>query len=532
MLNLDKMKETDINQYKFIIPILTLFLTWNCAVSQGLIPGGYESLSLSEYVWSKSKTEFIEIEKIKDTSFFGLNPKGLVFKKRNQDWLRNEWKPKEKQKSDFITGVYIDALNQRVIVYPDKKEIWYYWGNERGSNNYSNLTIYHEIRRNDEVINAYLKWRQKGGEVIPFEISQAMENEEYQTVIKLSTEIINSTDSNKDENALLFYLMALSFDKLGDCTNAIDNFNQVIAIWGDKKTSGETYYSLGYCEFQIGNFESSIKNLTKAIEKGNTLAYPIRAAAFSKSQNHKNALKDFEIAEKLGVMDNSSYYYYYGFSYMELGATLYNSKQYDNSKVDFRNAIEQFERATQIDPNSWAAFKMKGKCYEMCGDYSKAVESYKKSLSIRDYQPEVQGYVNRLNRLLEEKKENYVKLKKENGVYKVPVSLNGIINIDFIFDSGAGEVLIAPEVAMVLLRSKTIDDDDKLEDGYFEIADGSVLRLSRFNIKEVQVGSKKIFNVKCAVSKEFGGDMLLGQSVLEKLGKYTFDYEKMRLIFN
>jgi len=519
-------------QLKLLLPILTFLLTCNCAIGQGLTPpGGYESMSLTEYVWSKSKNEFIEIETIKDTSLFALNPKGVAFKKSNQGWLKNNWKPKGDQTSNFITGEYIDALNQTVIVYPDKKEIWYYWGNDKSSNNYSNLTVYREIKKNNKVIDFYIKWRQKGGQFVPFKISQAFENEEYQTAIKLSTEITNRGDLKQEENALLFYITAQSFYKLGDYTNAIINFNEAVDIWGENKTAGVTYVSLGICEFQIQNYESSIKHLTKAIEIGNSEAYPIRGAAFSKNGNHKEALKDFEIAETLGLMDDSSYYYYYGFSYMELGAILYKKNEYDNSKVDFSNAIKQFNKVVKINPNSWAAFKMKGKCYEMCGDYSKAIDSYRKSLGIRDLQPEVEGYINRLNRLLEEKKTNYVSLKKENGVYKIPVSLNGVVNIEFIFDSGAGEVLISPEVAMVLLSSKTIADDDRLEDGYFEIADGSILRLSRFNIKEVQVGSKKIFNVKCAVSKEFGGDMLLGQSVLEKLGKYTFDYKKMKLIF-
>lgn len=116
-------------------------------------------------------------------------------------------------------------------------------------------------------------------------------------------------------------------------------------------------------------------------------------------------------------------------------------------------------------------------------------------------------------------------------MYKIPAFLNDVVNVEFIFDSGAAEVLISPEVAMVLLGSKTIKDDDVLEDGYFVTADGSILRLSRLNIKQVQIGSKIIFNVKCAVSNEIGGDMLLGQSVMEKLGKYTFDYKKMKLVF-
>jgi aspartyl protease family protein len=483
-------------------------------------------MSLTEYVWSKSKNEFIEIDMINENSLFAIQPKGIAFNKRNEGWLKNSWKRQGKQNSNFISGEYIDALNQTIIVYPNKKEIWYYWGNDKSLKNYTNLTIYREITKNDQVIEFYKKWSVKGGGVIPVEITQAFDKLDYQSVIRLSKEITNRGELKQSEDALLFFLTALSFYQIGDYSNAINDFNKTIAIWGENNTTGETYLKMGICELQIDNFSSSINLLTKAIEFGNSKAYPLRGIALTKNEDHKNALLDYEIAERLGLMDDFSDYYYYGFSYMELASAQYNKKN-NNSVVDYRNAIEQFDKSLKMNPNSWATFKMKGKCYELCGDYSKAIEAYRKSLSIRDHQTDIEDYIKRL----ENYKTNYVNLKKENGVYKVPVSLNGVVNIEFIFDSGASQVLISPEVAMVLLGSKTIEINDRLEDGYFVIADGSTLRLSRFNIKEVQIGQKKIYNVECAVSKEIGGDMLLGQSVLEKLGKFTFDYEKMKLIF-
>lgn len=86
-------------------------MTWTSGVSQGFKVGGYKSSGLTEYIWSKSKNEFIEIEKISGLSMFALSPKGVWFKKINQDWMGNKWESREKTKTDLIRGEYIDMLN-------------------------------------------------------------------------------------------------------------------------------------------------------------------------------------------------------------------------------------------------------------------------------------------------------------------------------------------------------------------------------------------------------------------------------------
>jgi tetratricopeptide (TPR) repeat protein len=235
-----------------------------------------------------------------------------------------------------------------------------------------------------------MEWQQKGGSSIPFEIRRAFDSGDFQIVIKLASAITNKNKVSKDEDALLFHLMGLSFYQLGDCLNAKNNFEKASAIWGEEATDGSTYFFLGFCSFKTEEFDLSIEYLTKAIERGETEAYPIRGAAFSKSQHFKKAIKDFEVAEKLSLInERSDYYYYFGFSYMELGSILYNKGEYANSKVDYREAIEKFNQAIQINPSSYASFKMMGKCYELSGEYEKAINSYENSLKIKDFQPEV-----------------------------------------------------------------------------------------------------------------------------------------------
>ncbi|MCW5914916.1 MAG: retroviral-like aspartic protease family protein [Chitinophagaceae bacterium] len=123
-----------------------------------------------------------------------------------------------------------------------------------------------------------------------------------------------------------------------------------------------------------------------------------------------------------------------------------------------------------------------------------------------------------------------VKLKKSGGVYEVPVELNGVLKIDFIFDSGASDVSISPDVALTLIKTGTIKESDWLPGAYYKFADGTTAKSMRFKLKSVKIGDKVVYDVTCSISNSLDAPMLLGQSVLSKFGSYTFDYKNGKLI--
>ena len=128
------------------------------------------------------------------------------------------------------------------------------------------------------------------------------------------------------------------------------------------------------------------------------------------------------------------------------------------------------------------------------------------------------------------KNSTIIKLQKAGSIYSVPVELNGVLKIDFIFDSGASDVSISPDVALTLLRTGTIKKEDWLEGAYYKFADGSTAKSKRFKLKSLKIGNKIISNVICSISNSLEAPMLLGQSVLSKFGKYTFDYKNGVLV--
>lgn len=127
--------------------------------------------------------------------------------------------------------------------------------------------------------------------------------------------------------------------------------------------------------------------------------------------------------------------------------------------------------------------------------------------------------------------EAQIRLKKEEGVLKVPVKINGVLNIDFILDSGASEVTIPPDIAMTLYKTGTISDKDWLPGRYYRFADGSVAKSYRFMLKSLQIGEYEFNNVSCAIASSTEAPLLLGQNVLERFGAYTIDNRQLLLSF-
>jgi aspartyl protease family protein len=114
-------------------------------------------------------------------------------------------------------------------------------------------------------------------------------------------------------------------------------------------------------------------------------------------------------------------------------------------------------------------------------------------------------------------------LKTQSGIYEIPIILNNTVRISFIFDSGASDVTISPDVAMVLFRSGTVDKSDYIGTQTYVFADGSTAECDVFNIKEINIGGMILKNVTASISNSMDAPMLMGQSVMQRLGKYSID---------
>ena len=124
---------------------------------------------------------------------------------------------------------------------------------------------------------------------------------------------------------------------------------------------------------------------------------------------------------------------------------------------------------------------------------------------------------------------NIIKMKKNGNIYEIPISLNDVIKTDFIIDTGASNVSITPDLALLLIKSGTISNEDWLKDKYYQFADGSTARSKTFKIKKLKIGNKYLYNLECSISNNLAAPLLLGQNVLNRFGKVTIDNEKQIL---
>lgn len=120
-------------------------------------------------------------------------------------------------------------------------------------------------------------------------------------------------------------------------------------------------------------------------------------------------------------------------------------------------------------------------------------------------------------------------MNKEGGVYTVPCKINGL-PLKFIFDTGASDVSISLTEAMFMLKNGYLQKEDIGEEIYFSIANGDVSKGTKINIREVEFGGLKLYNIDASIVHENSAPLLLGQSVIEKLGKIQIEGTELTII--
>jgi clan AA aspartic protease (TIGR02281 family) len=115
-----------------------------------------------------------------------------------------------------------------------------------------------------------------------------------------------------------------------------------------------------------------------------------------------------------------------------------------------------------------------------------------------------------------------VKLKRDGGIFVVPVQVNGAITLDFAVDSGASDVTVPADVFSTLARTGTIKPEDIVGKQSYTLADGSSVQSVTFFIRSLKIGDHTIENVKASVAPK-QGMLLLGQSFLERFSSWSVD---------
>lgn len=362
---------------------------------------------------------------------------------------------------------------------------------------------------------------------------------DYETALKNTDKAL---ELNSDDSDYLIDKAGV-LDCLGRKKDAISFFDKVIEKTPDYE---DVYYLKGLVEESAKMNEEAIEDYSMniALYPEHAYAYCRRAKLYMAENKKDEAVADYEKTIELDTVPNN--YSIAMFAFLDLGRK--------------QEAIDFMERVIANDTTNVGNY-YNGACfYSKLGDNEKAIEMLRKSLdlgfanfnhisedpdldAIRNL-PEFISLVNeyrektekRISKLHSENRDDKtyheetveVPFTKESGVTKVKCDINGL-PLYFVFDTGAANVSLSLVEANFMLKNDYLSKSDFIGSQGFVDANGDISVGSIINLKKVSFGGLELKNVRASVVKNQKAPLLLGQSVLSRLGKVEIDNAQMKL---
>lgn len=122
-----------------------------------------------------------------------------------------------------------------------------------------------------------------------------------------------------------------------------------------------------------------------------------------------------------------------------------------------------------------------------------------------------------------------VPFTKEGGVTKVKCTINEL-PLHFVFDTGAADVTMSMVEANFMLKNDYIKPADIVGSARYIDANGDISEGTVINLRSVNFGGLELDNVRASVVRNQKAPLLLGQSVLGRLGKIEIDNPAQKLV--
>ncbi len=127
-------------------------------------------------------------------------------------------------------------------------------------------------------------------------------------------------------------------------------------------------------------------------------------------------------------------------------------------------------------------------------------------------------------------KKTVVKIEKVNGVYQIPVEIDGT-SMFFIFDTGASTISISETEAGFLYKQGKLTKEDIKGTANFSDANGNISEGTIIILSTVKIGDRVLKNIEASVVHNLKAPLLFGQSALERFGKISIDNKKGEITF-
>lgn len=332
------------------------------------------------------------------------------------------------------------------------------------------------------------------------------------------------------------YEKANILDNAGRTQEAIKTMSDYIANTPDEPAG---YYQRGWFKDHSGDIEGTLEDYTMAITLQPNVAYAYlnRGVLYRLKGENAKAESDFKQVVRLDSIPEEAECSFYAYYYLG---------QKDKA-IEILNTI--------LDKDK------KGNCYDaaclysVMGEKEKALSYLRQSLENgyrrfahikRDRDLNNIRNTEEFKVLLKEYEEKHLQeiaadadgddsayelkveeipFTQESGVCKVKCAINGL-PLHFIFDTGATDVSISSVEATFMAKNDFLSSSDIVGKQNYQTADGNITEGTVINLKDVKLGSLHLNNIKASVVRNQAAPLLLGQSVLSKLGKIEIDNTK------
>lgn len=401
---------------------------------------------------------------------------------------------------------------------------------------YMMATMYQQDKKYAKAIDAYLEANKRNASpVILSRISHCYsEMGQYDKALVSIEQALNmdSTDLNNIERkANVLY-------EMGNVKSAIDVYTQLLNTQPEYAFG---YYRRGWFKELAGDLDDAVDDLSMSVILDPTHSYSFEARGDIYKKQGKKELAEADFKKVIEIENTPEKYGCIHYAYQGLG---------QNEK-----AIEVMDSIIARDEDRAGSYYDAACLYARMNNKQKALEYLEKSFehgyrrfahisrdqdmdSIRNLE-EFKALINKYNQQVD--KENgkaalgsfdvpdsnvasisEIPFTKENGVYKVKCQINGL-PLHFVFDTGASDVTISMVEATFMMKNGYLSGNDVVGSQRYMDANGDVSVGTIINLKDVNFGGQSLTNVRASVVRNQKAPLLLGQSILSRLGKIEID---------
>ena len=328
-------------------------------------------------------------------------------------------------------------------------------------------------------------------------------------------------------------------------------------------------YNLIYVYNELNRQEDALQIANHIVSQNPDLygGYSTRADIYFNIENYEQAIEDYATA--IAIKSSNHYSRFKrGYSYLLSGDTVNARKDFERLLQDADGEMEQVFAMIHLGKNDQARAKVDSMlladsiyhseryniacCYALMGEAELAFSTLEDELKdgwtrfnhirrdldfrllrgerldslIAKYETLVQqrtrAYRTEQGEILGEERVVEIPFTKANGVTKVDCTINNL-PLNFIFDTGASDVTISQVEANFMFKNGYLSNKDIIGKQHFQTADGSISVGTTIVLKEIQFGGLTLNDVRASVVKSQNAPLLLGQTVLQRLGKIEID---------